>query len=242
MFFLYTDFGFDGPYVGQMKSVLHHQAPGVPVVDLMHDVPAFDIASAAYLLPAIVSSLPVESILLCVIDPGVGSARRPLTIKADGRWYVGPDNGLFDQVCQRATEVSCYEIIWQPEKLSASFHGRDLFAPVAAMIASDGGDSRYLKPIGVPAQKFTSPELFQVIYIDHYGNAMTGVRASAFTGDEIISVNGHHLSHARTFSEAAEGQGFWYQNSSGLVELVVNQRGADEVLGLRVGNRFTIAS
>jgi len=134
----FTDFGGNGPYLGQVRAVLHQQAPGVAVVDLFPDLPAYNVQAAAYLLPAYSQYLPRGCVCLCVVDPGVGSDRAAVAVQADGRWYVGPDNGLLSQVVRRASSVTAFEITWRPEGLSASFHGRDLFAPVCAMLAGGG--------------------------------------------------------------------------------------------------------
>ena len=104
MIVLVTDFGLAGPYVGQMKAVLHRDAPGVPVVDLFHDVPAFDPIPAAYLLPAYAGDFPAGTAFLCVVDPGVGGDRDILLVQADGSWYLGPDNGLLALVAKQATD------------------------------------------------------------------------------------------------------------------------------------------
>src|SRR5512143_1221602 len=136
MILLFTDFGWTGPYVGQMKAVLAAAAPGVPVIDLMHDAPAFRPRPAGVLLAALLAEVPAGAVVLAVVDPGVGTARAPLAVSVDGRWLVGPDNGLFAPTlrCDRAAEA--WEITWRPARLSASFHGRDLFAPIAASIAA----------------------------------------------------------------------------------------------------------
>ena len=135
MIALFTDFGSAGPYVGQMHAVLAMTAPGIPVVDLLHDVPQYDVRAAAYLLPAYTALFPPRTVFDCVVDPGVGGERRPLVLEADGKGYVGPDNGLFNLVLRRAQQARVSEISWRPPTLSASFHGRGLFAPVAAALA-----------------------------------------------------------------------------------------------------------
>src|SRR5436190_535341 len=135
MIVLYTDYGINDPYVGQLHAVLAREAPGVPVVDLLHTVANFDIRAGAYLLPALAQEFPEGSIFVGVVDPGVGGDRAAVMVHADRRWYVGPDNGLFHLVVQRAHRREAWVIDWKPERLSASFHGRDLFAPVAARLA-----------------------------------------------------------------------------------------------------------
>src|SRR6202051_1160043 len=131
MIVLFTDFGLEGPYTGQVKAVLHRSAPGIPVIDLFADAPAGNPRAAAYLLAAYAVWFPTETVLLSVVDPGVGGTRAPVVVESDGRWYVGPENGLFELVRRRGRAVKSWEIDWRPEALSASFHGRDLFAPVA---------------------------------------------------------------------------------------------------------------
>jgi S-adenosylmethionine hydrolase len=127
MIVLFTDFGLHGPYTGQMKVVLQRIAPGTPVIDLFADAPIGNPRASAYLLAAYAVWFPAGTIFLAVVDPGVGGTRPAVIVKADGRRYVGPGNGLFVQ--RRAGEALSWDITWRPEGLSASFHGRDLFAP-----------------------------------------------------------------------------------------------------------------
>ena len=137
MIVLFTDFG-RGPYLGQMHAVLTRLAPEIPVVELFSDAPAFDAKASAYLLAAYAEVFAKGDVFICVVDPGVGGPRAPLVVEAGGRWYVGPDNGLLAMVARRAQATGApqaWEITWRPERLSASFHGRDLFAPVAAELA-----------------------------------------------------------------------------------------------------------
>ena len=135
MIVLFTDFGLQGPYTGQMKAVLHQMAPDVPIIDLFADAPAGNPKASAYLLAAYAHWFAAGTTFLCVVDPGVGGARPPVMLDADGRWYVGPGNGLFELIERRATTARSFDIDWRPQHLSASFHGRDLFAPVSAMLA-----------------------------------------------------------------------------------------------------------
>ena len=135
MIVLFTDFGLQGPYTGQIKAVLHQMASGVPAIDLFADAPVGNPKASACLLAAYAEWFVATTVFLSVVDPGVGSTRPAIIVEADGRWYVGPGNGLFELVQRRATSTRTWDIDWKPERLSASFHGRDLFAPVAAMLA-----------------------------------------------------------------------------------------------------------
>ncbi len=233
MLVLLTDFGVTGPYLGQMKAVLYRQAPGIPVLDLFNDAPCCDPRASAYLLAAYATDFEPGSVFLAVVDPGVGTdARRPMIMEADGRWFVGPDNGLFAIVARRAEVCRCWEISWRPERLSASFHGRDLFAPVAAVLARGG------TPPGqpVPCGNYEWPDdLAEVIYVDHFGNVMTGLRAAQISHDCVVSVAGQQLRYAPTFGAVGVGTVFWYENANGLVELAANQASAAECLGVTIG-------
>ena len=234
MIVLFTDFGLEGPYCGQVEAVLQQQAPGVPVINLFSDLPAYDIQAAAYLLPAYAAGFPPATVFLCVVDPGVGGERPGAVIKADGCWFVGPDEGLFELLVRRASHLECWRLP-RAHGASSSFHGRDVFAPVAARLARDGVlDAEVVAP-GRYAQTDWPDELFQVVYIDHFGNAISGVRATALEPGALLEINGHSLRAARTFSDVPEAEAFWYANSSGLVEIAVNRGRASEVLGARTG-------
>jgi len=242
MIVLCTDFGLHGPYVGQVQARLLQDAPGVPVINLFSDLPAFNARAAAYLLAAYVDEFAVGSVFLCVVDPGVGSARRPVAVQADGRWFVGPDNGLLEVIASRAGDVRRWEITYAPERLSASFHGRDLFAPVAARLAMGLPlPGELLTEIAAPGEAWPV-DLYEIVYIDHFGNAMTGIRACVLDKSARLSVKGQELAYARTFSEARAGAPFWYENANGLVEIALKEASAAIALDLRVGEKVVCSS
>lgn len=237
---LFTDFGWQGPYVGLLKLALAREAPGAPVIDLLHDAPAFAVREAAYLLAAYVPEFPTDTVFVGVVDPGVGGARPGLMVNADGRWLVGPDNGLFDRVVARARRVTVWRLTWRPERLSASFHGRDWFAPVAARLAAGTARPEQLgEPMSFTDQNWPD-DLARIVYVDRYGNAMTGIRAEVLEPGTVIRAGLQELRWARTFCQVPVGQGFWYENSSGLVELAVNQGSAAARLRVRVGDAVTV--
>ncbi|HEX5319080.1 MAG TPA: SAM-dependent chlorinase/fluorinase [Stellaceae bacterium] len=237
MIVLFTDFGLAGPYTGQVLAVLQREAPAVPAVSLFADAPAGMPKPSAYLLAAYAAWFPLGTVFLAVVDPGVGGPRGALIAEADGRCYVGPDNGLFELLLRRSATQRCWEIAWQPPALSASFHGRDLLAPVAARLAIGQAASRLGKPVA-PMRKPSWPDdLAEIVYIDHYGNAMTGLRGAAVPAAARVA----GVAPAETFSAVAEGEAFWYVNSNGLVEIAVNRGRADRVLGLAVGTPVSIA-
>ncbi len=234
MILLFTDFGWSGPYMGEMRAVLLRRAPHVPVVDLMIDAPAFRPDLAAYLLAALWPAAEPGDVIVAVVDPGVGGPRRPLAVEVDGRWLVGPDNGLFEIVLRRAGSASCHVIAWRPERLSASFHGRDLFAPIAARLATGDRAGLVVQP---PTRHRDWPDdLAAVVHIDGYGNIVTGLRASLLSPDAVFEVDGQRLARQRTFADAPPGAAFWYENSSGLAEIAVNAGRAAERLRVAVGD------
>jgi S-adenosylmethionine hydrolase len=237
MIVLCTDFGLEGPYTGQVKTVLYRDAPGIPVIDLFADLPAGKPKPAAYLLAAYALRFPPGTVLLAVIDPGVGGARPAVALEADRRWYVGPDNGLFELVVRRADHVRGWEIFGQPETMSASFHGRDLFAPAAAQLArGDMPGPPSPRPHEISRHPDWPDDLPEIAYIDHYGNAMTGLRAALLPDGARLAAGGRVFARARTFSDVPAGEVFWYENSNGLAEIAVNAGRADATLGLAVGN------
>lgn len=247
MIVTFTDFGVGGPYVGQMLGVLAREAPGIERVDLMRDAPNFDPRASAYLLAALAHEFPEGTVFLCVIDPGVGGRRRPLVVRADGHWFVGAGNGLFEIVARRASSSEWWEILWRPERLSASFHGRDLFAPVAARIAR--GETLSAPWAGhLPDTAERRPDwpddLPAVIYVDGYGNVVTGLRweSSGISAGSAAGVEagGRIVRPARTFSDVPEGEPFCYENSNGLLEIAVNRGRADVTLGLGIGSQVSV--
>jgi S-adenosylmethionine hydrolase len=239
---LFTDFGLNGPYTGQMKAVLHRAAAGIAVVDLFADAPAGNPRAAAFLLAAYAAWFPSGTVFLAIVDPGVGGDRPALIVEADGRRYVGPGNGLFELVLRRAAEARRWDIDYKPQHLSASFHGRDLFAPVAAMLAR--GDPPPGRPRVDDADRRPDwpDDLPEIVYVDHFGNAMTGLRASGLSPHATLSAAGRTLPRARTFSDLPPGTAFWYENANGLAEIAVNQGRADRDLSLAIGMPVGIAA
>lgn len=233
---LVTDFG-EGPYVGQMRARLAALASAVPQIDLVHDLPPFRPDLAAYLLPALARDMPRGTLYLCVVDPGVGGDRAALVVQAGDDWLIGPDNGLLAPMAAHADQMRVWRLGWQPQAMSASFHGRDWFAPAAARLCN--GQELGLEEIGradMIGADWPS-ELQHVLYVDRYGNAMTGLRVPPGSDGYRLPVGSHLIERARTFCEAPVGHPFWYENAFGLVEIAVNQGRADTLLKLSPGER-----
>lgn len=237
MIFLFTDYGLEGPYIGQVETVLYQLAPQAKVINLMADAPRNNPKASAYLLASLTPQIPVGSIIFSIIDPSVGSNEdMPTAIKIDGRWFVGPDNGLFDIVAKQAKEILVWQISWKPEKLSNSFHGRDLYASVCAML--ENKEQIPGNRVGWTDKHQWPEDLYEVIYIDHFGNCMTGIRAVNLSQQTTLLISDKNIENAETFSGVSVGQSFWYENSNGLVEIAVNQGSACDDLKLKIGSEI----
>ncbi len=239
MIFLFTDFSLQDPYVGQMKAAILRHAPQAMVVDLLHNVPSFNERAGAHLLAALVGALPPTCIILAVVDPGVGGDRDIMVMEAEDRWYIGPDNGLLSVIAARCSSCRYWRIHWRPDCLSTTFHGRDIFAPIAAKIAYGPFPADALTPVDSLVISLGSGDVDEIIYLDHYGNAVTGRRAAALSRRSVLMIDSVAVSFADYFSALPAGTLFWYENSMGLVELAVN-RGSAAATGLFVGQRIDV--
>ncbi|MGQ9522072.1 MAG: SAM hydrolase/SAM-dependent halogenase family protein [Anaerolineae bacterium] len=182
---LLTDFGTEGEYVGVMKGVILSIAPDVRLVDLSHQIPPQDIRRAAFLLMNAIPYFPPDTVHLCVVDPGVGTERRPVAIRTPVGMFVGPDNGLFSWALARIPEWIAVEIrepAYRLPQVSSTFHGRDIFAPAAAFLAA-GVPLEKLGPrveglVWLPPPRLEIGDLTaegEILYADHFGNLVTSI-------------------------------------------------------------------
>jgi S-adenosylmethionine hydrolase len=254
---LLTDFGEQDGFIGMMKGVILSIAPQVTLVDITHQVEPQDIRQGAFLLAQAASFFPPGTIHVAVVDPGVGTARRPIALRLGGHTFVGPDNGLFTLVLQQAEAGhQTFEAVtldkpefWLPV-VTRSFHGRDIFAPVAAHLAM----GKSLTDLGTPLtalvrltfpapQRTTSGWQGEVISIDHFGNLITNLDASHLGDPQGVSliVAGNTLQGiSQTFGERAPGELIAMIDSSGQVSVAVVNGNAARLLGLKIGAPVTI--
>ncbi|HBH35449.1 MAG TPA: hypothetical protein DDW45_03350 [Gammaproteobacteria bacterium] len=221
----FTDFGTTGPYLGQMEAAIKRESAAASVIHLQSDAPVCNPKSAGYLLAALANQFD-EAVFLCVVDPGVGSERRPLVVESQGQWFVGPDNGLFAPLFHQREELNLYRILQQPRGDSQTFHGRDLFASIAAKIT----DKQYIAMDSVSKLEVGvewGEDLHEIIYVDHFGNLFTGLRGWQIQRSARVHIAGRELSWAPRFDAVTQGEAFWYINSCGLVEIAVNGGRAD---------------
>ncbi len=242
MFVLFTDFGAASLYVGQMHLRLQGEAPGWPVVDLMNDAPPYDAHAAAVLLGALLPHVPHGAIVLAVVDPGVGGERDVIALAHRDGWILAPDNGLAGWIADRLNDPSAWRLDQSAfGSLSATFHGRDLFAPAAVEIALRRDVPG--APIGLDSLRrpFGGEGVARVVHVDRYGNLFTGIRRESLSSGA-VRVGDIDVPFARTFSDVAPGQPLLYVDSLGLVELAVNQGSAAERFGLGLGDALEALS
>jgi S-adenosylmethionine hydrolase len=254
---LTTDFGEADYYVAAMKGVISSISPSAAIIDITHLVPPHDIYSAALTLMCCYREFPKRTIHLVVVDPGVGSNRRPILVVAGDYSFIGPDNGVFSYIYQRedlgrVVELTSEHYFRSP--VSNTFHGRDIFAPCAAYL-SKGIDPDVLgeeidDPVrfNIPAARVSGSQVLgTVIHVDRFGNIITNITASELSEDAIargavISIGKHQaarvLSH---FAEAGQGELFAYFGSAGLLELAVPRQSAARVAEAKRGMEVTVA-
>jgi S-adenosylmethionine hydrolase len=241
---LLTDFGTSDSYVAEVKGVLLGAAPDATLVDVTHSVQPGDVRAAAYLLGRVWHRFPVGTIHLAVVDPGVGTERAALALAAHGHYFVGPDNGLFSFVLRDA-EV---QIVWlpTPDGASATFHGRDIFGPAAAALASGVPLAKLGEPFaGLPVRlAYAEPHyegkavVGQVIYVDRFGTLVTNLTPDLVPAYASVEVEGLEVGPLRrTFGDVPTGGLVAYVGSGGQVEIAVRDGSASRRLGMGVGGR-----
>ena len=254
-----SDFGLDDWFVGVVHGVLHERAPETHVVDLAHSVPPGDLARGAFMLEAAAADFPAGTVHLAVVDPGVGSARRALAMSARGQHFVGPDNGLLEWALA-STDARVHAVTeaqWFRQPVSRTFHGRDVFAPVAAAIANgeplESFGTRILDPVRLsgPLPHVRAGVLSgRVVFIDRFGNALTDITVATLEAawgpgagerDFVVHAVGRDIEGlARSYADAPVGTVVAILGSSGRVEIAQVGGAASERVGLGVGDPVTV--
>jgi S-adenosyl-L-methionine hydrolase (adenosine-forming) len=229
-----TDFGSGSPLVAAMKGVVLAGCPNAVLVDVSHEVPRFDVSAGAFMLFAGTRHFTGGSVHLAVVDPGVGSTRRRLVVRAGGRFYIGPDNGLFAIVIDEVGLQAAIELAPRPHS-APTFEGRDVFAPAAAALAS-GVPLESLGPPTDPPQGLpdTGP---RVLWVDGFGNLITNLKPPV----RRIRIHNHDITAtATTYAEARPNEPFVYVGSMGYLEVGLREARADRLLGARAGMRVEL--
>jgi S-adenosylmethionine hydrolase len=235
---LFTDFGTADGYVAEMKGVLYELAPNAEVVDLSHDVPAHGVEHARLALARYWRRFPAGTIHLVVVDPGVGSERAAIAVASEGRFLVGPDNGVLSPALLAGDARAVRLVV--PPHAAPTFHGRDVFAPAAAALANGTPIDSLGSPYATPTVRRTpnavrGPDgalLGEVIAIDRFGNLVTNL---VTTGDHIVEFARKRLPLRHTYADVAPGTLVATVGSSGLVEIALRDGRAAEALGAEIG-------
>jgi S-adenosylmethionine hydrolase len=247
---LTSDFGLTDHYVAAMKGVILSICPQARIVDISHGISPFEIAEGAYLIAQAYPSFPPKTVHVVVVDPGVGTARRPILLEAAGQYFVGPDNGVLSMIYSREKHkvrlISNDRYFRKP--VSRTFHGRDVFSPVAAHLAAGVPPSRmgklihdYLRPSFEKPQR-TGKRTWtgRILKIDRFGNIVTNFQVSEFPdldrnnfslaiGPRQIGVMAH------SYAECGPGELFLIAGSSGYLEVSVGQGSAARTIGCEIG-------
>ncbi|MFH7242977.1 MAG: S-adenosyl-l-methionine hydroxide adenosyltransferase family protein [Spirulina sp.] len=250
MITLLTDFGHQDAYVGVMKGIIASRCPTTTMVDLTHDIPPQDLWAARFQLLSVFPYFPPHTVHLVVVDPGVGTDRRAVAVRLAGGYFVGPDNGILSGVFEQTPALQAVELTnpayWLTPHPSATFQGRDIFAPVAAHLANGVPLSTLGTPIDADSLvRLTLPPLTQteqglegrIQYIDHFGNAVTTLIADHLAdGPWHLVCNDIDLPGVATYNDGEPGTPLALIGSHGFLEVAVNQGSAQTGLGLRVGD------
>lgn len=240
--FLFTDFGAGSLYVGQLHSLIATHAPDIRVIDLCHELHPFQPRPASYLLSALCPYLSTPSVLVGIVDPGVGTTRLPILVRCSNKLdLIGPDNGLFALAMRQFSGKAFQLRKLDAHPLSRSFHGRDLFVPWAIHILKNTASALEVEPVpcNEPIVGSDWPSQIQeVIHIDRFGNAMTGCSGAGIEQDRVLLIKSHTLPFRSTFGDAMLDEPFWYVNSLQLIEISCNRVSAKDALDIQIGDTF----
>jgi S-adenosylmethionine hydrolase len=232
---LLTDFGTADYFVGAVKGAILSVNPNVVIVDITHEIPAQDIEAGAFTLLAACKTFPAGTIHVAVVDPGVGSARRPIIVTANDQFFVGPDNGIFSYIYAPRTFHVTAEKYFRPDP-SSTFHGRDIFAPVAAALSTGLAPEQFGPEIDDEVRLPPLEMPLRIIHIDRFGNCVTNIRPETFDGKP-LTINGRMISAVRNFyGEAQAGELFAIWGSAGFLEISVNGGSAAQILSAKRGD------
>jgi len=256
---LLTDFGTADYFVGAMKGVILSINPEARIVDITHEIPPQDVQAGAFTLSAVYQTFPAATIHVVVVDPGVGSARRPILVSGGNQFFVGPDNGLFSFIYDREPQARVFHLTnenYFRQPVSRTFHGRDVFAPVAAAL-SKGVNAEQL---GTEIKDYVRLDHFKpkqrdaqtiqaaIIHIDRFGNCITNLTREHLTDEMItrglrLTINGREItSFHRFYAEGSDATGelFAIWGSAGYLEIAAFHASAAQLLNCQRGQQITV--
>jgi S-adenosylmethionine hydrolase len=251
---LLTDFGTEDGYVGAMKGKILSIAPEANIVDISHEIMPFNIRQAAFCLTNCYAYFPEKTVFIVVVDPGVGTARKGLMIQTTNHFFIGPDNGVFSLIYEKEA-FNSFEILVDtlPWEVAATFHGRDVFSPLGALLAADKSINRFLtatkrhtsfvRPIRkVKKKRFHIP----VVHIDHFGNVILNFQRKDFSKMKTkkfgITVDDHKFGKIHnTFGEVSRGEFLLMWDSSDYLQIAKNGGSAAKDLGISTDSEVGLA-
>lgn len=247
---LLTDFGTKDYFVGAMKGVILSIAASARIVDITHEIPAQNTRAAAFTLKNCYGNFPSQTIFTAVVDPGVGSARRALLVETEKYFFIAPDNGLLGFVFEEAGRFKVYELTNKKyflHEISRTFHGRDVFSPVAAHLFA-GVDPKNFGAEVADFVRSETPAPFkisetrleaEILHIDHFGNLVTNLRRENLPDEFRIEFKNRKIEKLlEYFAEAEAGEIFMFYGSSGFLEIAANRASAEKILGARPGEKI----
>ena len=251
---LLTDFGLVDSYVSEMKAVVLSICPSARIIDISHLVEKFNIRMGAFLLASAAASFPAGTVHVAVVDPGVGSARRPIVVETERSLFVGPDNGLLIPAAQAEQILHVYHVTdhsMMRDEVFATFHGRDIFAPVAAHLACGTSEKRcgveimdYMRPFYAEPRFHGKTVLCEVFYVDGFGNIVTNLprrrlaELNIETSEKVKILMGRKRVSVRrvsTYSDLRENEFGLLIGSHGFLEIACREKSAAKRVGARIG-------
>lgn len=250
---LLTDFGTKDYFVGAMKGVILSVNPNAKIVDITHEILPQDIRGASFTLRACYKNFPSGTIFVCVVDPGVGSHRRAILVETAEYFFIAPDNGILSFVfedCALAgapasdSEICVFELTndkYFAAKVSATFHGRDIFAPVAAHLSRGVKPNKFGTEI-VDFKRFVENKTqAEIIHIDRFGNLITNLKKEDLPEKFALEIGGKKIETLQNFyAEAEKSEVFMIFGSAFFLEIVAFQDSAQEILNAEIGQKITV--
>lgn len=249
---LLTDFGLDDYFVGAMKGVIISINPHASIIDITHNVRPQDIRSAAFTLAACWRDFPVRTVFVAVVDPGVGSDRRAILVEAETHFFLAPDNGLFSFVFEEASGARVFELTnarYFRHPVSRTFHGRDIFAPVAAHLSNGVAPEEFGQeikdfvrfPIPRPQRNANGEIDAEIVHVDRFGNLISNLTRRDLPPQFVIEVEGRRITRlAEFYAGETAGEVFAIFGSAGYLEISANRDSAAELLNAEVGVRVLV--
>ena len=244
MITLLTDFGTADYFVGAVKGAILSVNPKAVIADITHEIPPQDIEAGAFTLLACYNTFPAGTIHVAVVDPGVGSERRPIVVSVNEQFFVGPDNGIFSYICDRETSHRTFHVTakkyFRPSP-STTFHGRDIFAPVAAALSKGVKPEQLGREIDDEVRLEPLDRVTRIIHIDHFGNCITNITRDQLKAGAGLVIKGKTIRDFRNFyGEDPSSKPFAIWGSAGFLEISVNGGSAAKTLRVKRGDKIVI--